>query len=461
MFRTLYGVLLTGTLCLALPQARRFFLSEKWGGYTQSDAFTDKFQSPPVLFLILCGWFFSALCLVAGRWTLPAALFNLAASHYFFIQLRWKSILRGMGAPGFMTYWLGAVVFFFEYARAFAPQLGPLALTAARLDFALIMLSSGIYKALSGYPQNNGMEFGLVNPQWAYAWKFFRKFPASHFWFKFQDQCAWSLQILAGILMLIPQTKLSGALIIMGSFFLVRTQIRLGLLGEMVMLGGALFFSGFTWPEKAQFAWPAMGPVTALFTVFLTAYLFLLPFVYSGLGVNLYFKKPLWKPLQKSLEKYANAFGIILWRVFSVDLINFYIMIYSKKRGAAGERILISKYGWKHSFRFSHVGESITITSLFTTLKYYSGNKELFYKKILRYARTLDCPPDSTLIFEYVYISKKQNEFCFTTAAEYEVDIPNDSVAERYFEDGRHVAGKDSFSPLHVGQTPGSYVPRA
>ncbi len=365
-----------------------------------------------------------------------------------------------MGAPGFMTYWLGGVIFFLEYARVFAPHLGPLTLAAAQLDFALIMLSSGIYKALSGYPRNNGMEYGLVNPQWAYDWKFFRKFSPDHFWFKFQNQCAWSLQILAAILMMIPQTKLWGALLIMGSFVLVRAQIRLGLLGEMVMVGGLLFFPGFAWPEKAFVTGPGMSFLNLLITVFLTVYLFLLPFVYAGLGVNLYFKRSLWKPLQKALEKYTNLFGIILWRVFSVDLINFYILIYRQKRGVPGERTLISKYGWRHSLRFSHVGESITITSLFTTLKYYPENKALFYKRLLRYARTLACPADSILVFEYVYISKKQKQFCFTAAAEYHADLSNESVTEKYFEESGNVSKPDVFSPLHQGQVPGSYVPR-
>ena len=44
--RISYGTLLFGTLLIALPHARRFFISEKWRGYTQSKALTNMIQNP-------------------------------------------------------------------------------------------------------------------------------------------------------------------------------------------------------------------------------------------------------------------------------------------------------------------------------------------------------------------------------------------------------------------------------
>ena len=34
-FRSAYGVLMIATLLQALPEARRFFVSERWGGYAK------------------------------------------------------------------------------------------------------------------------------------------------------------------------------------------------------------------------------------------------------------------------------------------------------------------------------------------------------------------------------------------------------------------------------------------
>ena len=121
-FRCAYGVLLLLTLAQAAPQARRFFLSERWGGYARSDRYVDFVQSLYLLPIIMTGWAACAALLIAGRLTVAASLVNLLLCRYFFIAMRWKGVLRGMGAPGFMTYWLAACVFFLEYGAAYDPS---------------------------------------------------------------------------------------------------------------------------------------------------------------------------------------------------------------------------------------------------------------------------------------------------------------------------------------------------
>src|SRR5207253_7938685 len=121
-----------------------------------------------------------------------------------------------------------------------------------------------------------------------------------------------------------------------------------------------------------------------------------------GIYYNFFVRRSLPQPFQRLLEVYTNFFGIIMWRVFTADLINFFPRIYRQPRGG-GERALISRYGWRAgSLRYSHVGESITLTCLFTTLKYYPSQDRLFTDRLLRYARTVPCPVDSVLVFEYV-----------------------------------------------------------
>ena len=110
-FRTVYGILLFGHLVLLLPHARRFFMSERWRGYAQSSWDVDALQNPIPHPLVMIAWFGCAVALIFGRWTVVAALINLLLCRYFFVHMRWKGVLRGMGAPGFMTYWLSAAVF--------------------------------------------------------------------------------------------------------------------------------------------------------------------------------------------------------------------------------------------------------------------------------------------------------------------------------------------------------------
>ena len=113
-----------------------------------------------------------------------AAFINVLFCRYFFIQMRWRGVLRGMGAPGFIAYWLGVAVLLLEYTRRFAPEFQGLALLVLQVDFALIMLSAGMYKFSAGYRQNDGMELGMVNPEWGYWPDFWGRMRPDSRWFR-------------------------------------------------------------------------------------------------------------------------------------------------------------------------------------------------------------------------------------------------------------------------------------
>lgn len=469
-FRAGYGILLFGTLVLALPHWRRFFVSERWNGYARSSRWTDAVQNPAACPVILAGWLLCAALIAAGTWSVAAAAANLILCRYFFVQMRWKGILRGMGAPGFMTYWLAAAVFLLELTRRFAPEAQALALLVLQVDFACIILSAGAYKLSAGYAKNEGMEYGLVNPEWGYWWQTYATLPPRHWLFRALNHLAWVTEVVAAIFMLLPPTRLLGGLLIILSFAFIATQIRLGLLCEMVMLCGLLYVppgsvvdgwlallgSAQTLPGVAA---PSSGIVVALQAALWT-YLGLLPVAHAGLYYNLYARKRLPRPLQGLLEAYTGFFGVIIWRVFSVDLVNFFIRIYRRPRHSE-VRTLITEYGWRGGVRYSHVGESITLTSLFTTLKYYPGNSALFRERLLRYARTVACPAEEALVFEYVSIVKQGSRFVFEPVAEYEVDLVAGQVTERTLRSDISVRAAHPASPVQAGVRPGSYAPLA
>lgn len=470
-FRTAYGILLFGHLFLLLPHTRRFFMSERWKGYAQSSWDVDVIQNPILHPLVMLVWFGCAIALIFGRWTVVASLLNFLLCRYFFVHMRWKGVLRGMGAPGFMTYWLAAAILLLEYTLYFAPAVRPLALFLLQVDFALIMLSAGVYKFFAGFPRNNGMELGLVNPEWGYWWRYYRQKSPKHPLIRTLNQLAWSTEVTAALLMLIPPTRFIGAVLIIASFFFIATHIRLALLCQMVMLCGVLFFHPRSLGEQLAAALvsaqlPTVHPagtvlslVNQMLVYGLWAYCLLLPLSYFGIYYNFFARKYLPAPLQRILEVYTNFFGIIMWRVFTIDLINFFPNIYRQPR-AGGGRTLITRYGWRSgSVRFSHVGESITLTCLFTTLKYYPSNHDLFVERLLRYARTIDCADDAVLVFEYVCIEKDEKRFDFQVVAEYLVDPLNKTVTEHKLSERFDVRAAYAGSPLHEGAKPGSYAP--
>ena len=462
--RVAYGVLLAATLVAALPHARRYFLTERWGGYAETSRWTDLLQNPLVLPVLLIVWLGAAIALVFGWVVVPAAIANVLLCRYFFIQMRWRGVLRGMGAPGFIAYWLGVAVLLLEYTHRFAPGLQGLALLVLQVDFALIMLSAGAYKFSAGYRHNDGMELGMVNPEWGYWHRFWRRKPYDSGWFRFFNEMAWSTEVVAAVLMLVPATRFAGGLLILLSFIFIASQIRLGFLCEMVIVCCLVFAHAGSYVDLWLAGWlgsafvpaaSAPSGLNATVGATLWAYLLLLPCARAGLAYNFYGRKVLPRPIQRVLDLYVNVFGLIIWRVFSADLTNFFIRIYEQERD--GSRRLVSQ--WGSAIRYQQVAESITVTSVFTTLKYYPSNPQLFRERLLRYARTVPCASDSTLVFEYVSVAVRDRYFEFVPGAEYTVDPRRGTVAERALDASIAVDAPAAASPIHEAARPGTYAP--
>ena len=462
--RTVYGMLLAATLIAALPHARRYFVSERWGGYAESGRWTNRVQNPVVLPIVMAAWLVAAFALLLGRAVIPAAVVNVLLCRYLFIQMRWRGVLRGMGAPGFMTYWLAVAVLLLESTRRFAPDLHGLALLVLQVDFAFIMLSAGVYKFSSGYRQNDGMDLGMVNPEWGYWTRFWSSRARGSGWFRLFNELAWGTEVIAGLLMLIPPTRFLGSVLIFASFIFIATQIRLGFLCEMVILCCLLFahagsfidLSLAAWlPHTATAATPSFPLVSAVLGAALWTYLGVLPFARAGLAYNLYARKVLPGRLQRALDWYVNLCGLIVWRVFSVDLVNFYVQIH--EQSPSGTRRLVSE--WGRSLRYCQVAESIAVTSIFTTLKYYPSRKDLFRARLVRYARTIPCAAGNTLLFQYISVLTREDRFHFHPVAEYTVDPLSGNVKEQTLDASISVHAPGAASPIHEATRPGTYAP--
>jgi hypothetical protein len=318
------------------------------------------------------------------------------------------------------------------------------------------------------------MEFGLANPEWGYWWRWYCRMAPGHWVFRTLNHLAWSTEIVAALLMLIPPTRELGAALIIASFLFIATQIRLGFLCEMVMLAGVLYFPpgslgdrlvgqlvpdlGPVSPSGAVVALTTSPMVDAALTVGLLGYLALLPLAHAGLFYNFCARRRLPGWWQRALDAYTNFFGIIIWRVFSVDVVNFFVLIHHQPR-TGGDRTIVSRYGWGGGLRYAHVCESIAVTSVFTTLKYYPSNGALFRERLLRYARTVPCPAGSVLVFEYVSLAKAARAFEHVPVAEFVVDVVAGTVTERVLNVSVSVRAAHAVSPVHEGLRPGTYAP--
>jgi hypothetical protein len=312
------------------------------------------------------------------------------------------------------------------------------------------------------------MELGLCNPMWGYWWRWYATLPPNHWIIWTLNQLAWGTEVVLALCILVLPLREVGGLLLVFSFAFIATQIRLGFLTEMVMVSGLLcvapgglfdsWTAGLVSPSATVGAMngPAISMTNRAFALALWAYLALLPLAHAGLYYNFYARRRLPHLLQRALERYTNLFGIIIWRVFSVDLVNFYIRLHAEPR-AGGPRRLVGQLGtWP---RFNHVGEMICLTSIFTTLKYYPGNADIFRERLLRYARTLPHGAQEVLLFEYLSVVKEHGRFDWVPTAEYRVDLQAASIDERIIAPGFSPRSAHPASPVHEGATPGSYAP--
>ena len=464
-----------GMLFLSLPNSHRFFGTAKRRGYADDGPWLSVLLSPWGRALMLSSWIAAACWLYNDKSTVLAAAVCLFWSRLFFVALRWKSLSRGMGAPGYMLYWLSALVFFLEYTRFYDPTgwLRPLVILAFKVDFAVIMLCAGQYKLFAGYPQNNGMERGMVNPWWGRMWKLYRRFAPTSIIFRFLNHCAYLGELVFGAMMLYPRTSEAGGLLMAGTFVFIFAHIRLGYLCHTVIVCCLLYCQPGGWIDSwlpaihgldtggiAPF-W--LSVVNGMLASFFVVYLLLLVPTKLGMYYNFYAKKRLPDRLQALCDRWSNLWGIIIWRVFTVDNTNFYVRALFENKDS-GERHVYSKpgeYDFATGLRYIHVCEFVCFVSVFTTVKYFATTSPLFTNRLWRYARSLPCPPNNRVIFQWVDVKKEKERFVDVTSKEFILDLESAEMTVLNLEDGSSETDTLRFAELVTGATVGSYAPAA
>jgi hypothetical protein len=469
-----YGLFLLLQLAMTIPNARLFFCSERYGGYVESTPFNDRWHRPATVYVAIALWALAAIGIMFGFAIFWAALINFALARYFYIHTRWKSILRGLGAPGHMTHWLAVFMLFLATAETFDPSgvLRPLAVLAFRIDFAAIMIAAGIYKLAAGYARGDGFERGLVNPWWGFFASQLRTVPAHSPAFRALNHAGYLGEILCGIAFLIPPAAPYAAIFLGTSFLIIGALIRLTFLSEMVavccifMIGpgnavDALIERVIHVAQRSSVPPTTLGTLLcSVLAVLLALYLLALPFAYAGMMVNFYGKRRLSPHLQAVLDSWTGFFGLILWRVFTADVINFFASISIRSAGAE-EVSYLAPWSFSRNFRYRHVGEFICLASIFTTLKYYPHDSELFQRRIVRYARSINNSSGSVIVFQYFSIDKGPATFAFRPVARFVVDPNLGSVEEDLQDPTFDPRAPEKRSPVISGTTPGSYAPVA
>ena len=167
----------------------------------------------------------------------------------------------------------------------------------------------------------------------------------------------------------------------------------------------------------------------------------------------------------------AGRLPVIMWRVFTPDVTNFFVRVYACD--ASGQQIeaLIDekRYGltdWKR-FKFKlralHVTESIALTSVFTTLRYFPSDRKMFEDKLWKYGRSLaadwgtHCP---ILRFEFVAMMKAPDRFNFVNIGIFDLDLETGKIVETKYVPDYSYAAPSRYSPVRESAIPGTYLPK-
>jgi len=188
--------------------------------------------------------------------------------------------------------------------------------------------------------------------------------------------------------------------------------------------------------------------------------------------VNLFANRKFPSVLQNTLTRLANLWPVIIWRVFTLDVTNFFIRLYSIS--AEGEVTPLIHETTTYSYgngsmpwlklRFLHVTESIALVSIFTTLKYFPSKPELFRDKLVRYAHSVVpsmSHPPAALRFEYVSLQKTENGFAFIPVGSHTVDLQTDVITEEKYLPEFDYARPAAHSPVRESAGVGAYTPRS
>jgi hypothetical protein len=310
--------------------------------------------------------------------------------------------------------------FVLQLVAEYQPNNLDLIISLIGFEIGTIFVVSGFYKCSAGYLHGRGINVGLNNPMWAYRYSYWHSWTPLKNRTKLINYASILGEIMGGLLLMSMKYQFVGALIITIMFLGVMLMVRLASLCPAIIfvtLGTQMISSA----NEKSFG-QAMNPqYFSLIAIAIQVVLFL---VYIGISVNFYVKKSLPKFLQVPINIIVSFIGISLWRVFTSDMTSILIRIFDVD--SQGNRRELSNWDLRENRRFNFVGEAISVTSIFTLLKYQSS-QAVFNNRLISYAHTF---PSSLIEFEYHYVSTSRDRISTRHVRTYIVDSTLAKITE-------------------------------
>lgn len=288
-----------------------------------------------------------------------------------FIRDRFRSLSRGLGAPGYFNFFSVTTLFTVCLLRQdFGSSEIHFVLSCVYLLLAIeigfIFLSAGLFKFIDSIKQPLGFTIGMLNPMWS---KIYGQQRGLVFLKPLVDFLGPFLQVVAGILILcaISTLKSLGFFIIMVMFMSIIPFCRLSWLCPAIAATSYIFIYESLLPSILQ----EKSFLIAWFILLLAR------FICIVLIFKEYFfqKSATSKPYLYLLSLYRTSLGVIIWKVFTYDLVRILATTKQEQNkinlSKAIESINPLKFSkLKHMFTKTNVYDSITLTSLLCSSDY-------------------------------------------------------------------------------------------
>jgi len=437
-YAILVAVLNAWFIILTFPNNTRIFSSVDSKGYLESGQRRSRLKfTRSFAWGISITWLIASVLVAFSFFTLVTSFYLLMVSYYFFIYKRYESLSRGLGAPGYFMTWINFTNCSYLLVNEFQDESIEVLSKLFLAEIGVIFLISGLYKLTSGYQRGRGMNVGMCNPQWSYLPSLWKGFTENSFRTTVLNGVAVYGEILGGLFLLSFKFQYIGSFIIAAMFLGVAVTVRLGNLCFLIICSVVcpLFISGANRQDSTLIE-------SQLFEYFLVILFCVSVLAYIGLGVNYYTKLILPGKVQSVLNRHVRFFGTSLWRVFTADITSIYIEILASTKN--GGQSLLSKWSSNSCMRFRFVGESITVTSIFTLLK-YQEDRDLFERRLFAHAKSLKLI-ETEIIYRYFYVDTQDKVNALLHVRDFIVDLENLVVTEKVIDVNFDPTAPEKFS---------------
>ncbi len=302
----------------------KYFSHVDHGGLVMQGFLTQHLTKHRVSF-IFASWNIALIFNIffSGATVIISNLICFFFSRYFFIYLRYRSIGRGNGAPGFMSYWTLTYAVIFQFLETNDIDNGSVVLLM-KWDFAIIMLSAAVYKYKTGYLKGRGIEYGLKNEMWTWAYRMFQKVPNDSPIFRILNFLSILVEFLVFLFLLLPGFHRFAAVLLALMFLFLFAFVRLGTL-PITMFALSYVYFGVT-----DYDYKISSPV--FLNLLCVSYGLLLIFSLAW-NWTYFLKIETQRSLAFTLQKSYLITGSIIWSVFTARLTENLILIQEVAKG--------------------------------------------------------------------------------------------------------------------------------